>query len=142
MKSLWPSSFDEQNSQTPQEILEQQAKFLPKITEDMVVAVLEEVEEDFFDKMIEGLKGDFFYQFLLKSKFLPNYHFRVMTFSHEITIYPIYIRFEDEIKKELALQARTLVINNEEEFIQLIEKLFNSERMKKVIGAMIKLAKS
>ncbi|MBB6447598.1 hypothetical protein [Bacillus benzoevorans] len=141
MKNLWPTSFDEQEAQSPKEILEQQAKFLPTITEEMVFAVLEQIEENLFDSYLYGLKGDFFYQFLLKSTFLPNYQFRVMTLIHDIAIYPIYLKLEDEIGKELKLE-KSVKLNDEEEFINFIEILFNSERIKKVIGAMIKLAKS
>ena len=142
MNNLWPSSFDEHEFALPKEILEQQGNYLSKLTGEMVFGEVDKMDKDtVFELSYDGFEEEFNYDFLLRSNLLLDYNFRVLSFSHDITIYPIIVRVEEGVVKELGISSPTR-IKTEEDFVDLIARVFNSKRMKRVVGAMIKLAKS
>jgi N-glycosylase/DNA lyase len=143
IENLWPDFGEFANYNTPKEILEQQAKFLPKLTGEIIYAEIRDLTDGdiMFDQEISG--ADFSYKFLLKSKFMDKYQFEIMTIFHDISIYPINIRIEKLIKEEVTPDKpqRSLKIASEEEFNKLLFDIFHSSRMKNVIGSLFKLSK-
>lgn len=143
VENLWPDFGDFGEYNTPKEILEQQAKFLPKLTGEIIYADVRDLTDSelLFESEIEDV--DFAYKFLLKSKFMDKYQFEILTVFHEITVYPIKVRIENLIKKEVLPDKpqRTITLNSEEEFTKLLSDIFRTSRIKGVIGSLLKLSK-
>ena len=144
MKNLWPDSFDETQSRSPKEIVEEQLALLPKLTGDMVFGSIRELSE--IDAALASLTNDFAFSVELESKFIENYRFRVMSFSHDIALYPVKFKYDELLAKEFGIDVGFIVTVHDEaadaaEFEGLLSKVLKSDRGAKVIGAMIKLLK-
>jgi hypothetical protein len=137
MKSLWPEEFTEKEVKPAKEILEEQALLLPKLTGDMVKAGVRQWRD--VEKLLTNHQRDFAFSFLIKGKFLKNYSFKVFDFSHEITLYPTTVEFDEQLSNELGM-AVDIEIETEDQFIELLSKIFASERIKDIIGSIIKLS--
>lgn len=140
MKSLWPESFEENPLEPPKALFEEQARLLPKITGEIVFAEL--VDEIRGGSL--GIPGEFCYRFNIVGKFIGDYRFRVLSFSHNITLYPVKLNLDSELGKELGIEAKAnylMSIQSPDELKILINAVLKSERILKVIGSIIKLSK-
>lgn len=140
MKNLWPESFKEHDVEAPKVIFEQQAKLLPKLTGDLVYAEVAELSAS--QSIHDGLRDDFCYGFYLKGKFLENYSFKVLSFSHDITFYPARLNIDSGIKEELRITDLFVNVESPVELESLLQKFFSSKRLSKVIGSIMKLSKT
>ncbi|MDN3365490.1 hypothetical protein QU577_27495 [Priestia megaterium] len=139
---------------TPKEILQEQAKFLPRLTKDLLYAEIKELEDrelyNSFDYVLDEIDEDdpnpnsnhgFAYKFLLKSRFMDTYRFELFRLHHGIGIYPVTIRLDNDIQKELQLPGTYKEIESEEDFVEFISKVLQSLRVKRVIVALMKLSR-
>jgi len=141
MKNLWPESFKEYDVEPPKVIFEQQAKLLPKLTGDLVYAEVAELSTR--EALYDGLQqDDFRYGFYLKGKFLENYSFKVLSFSHDIAFYPAKLNIDSEIKKELNILSRFFKVESPVGLESFLQQLFSSNRLSKVIGSIMRLSKT
>jgi hypothetical protein len=139
MGNLWPERFEETKRRTAKEILEEQAQYLPKLTGDLVYAWIE--SESTAEGFLRGIKGNFVFSFGIKGKFVPKYRYIIFYFAHDLDIYPVDIALLDEkICQELKIEQKPEV-NNEDEFIKLLERIFHSKRLGDIIGSMMTLSK-
>lgn len=138
--NLW-GDFKDLEVNTPNQILEQQAKFLPKLTGDIVYAEIIPLELPEQFEISSDFDNDLSFKFVLKSKFMDNYQFEMFKYSHDIIIYPTTILLDRETKEELGLSDKFEVVGSEQEFIDFLSKVFKTERIKRVIGALMKLSK-
>ncbi len=142
MKNLWPESFHESTLPSVKTILEEQASLLAKLTGDMVFA---EVVEDLLSPV--ALTGKFSYRFNIIGKFLDNYKFRVMTFSHDITLYPIKFILDEQLGEELGIEpdpitgGHIMQIEDPEEVEIFLKSVLSSKRIQDVVGSILKLSK-
>ncbi|MGB2809942.1 MAG: hypothetical protein WBC22_19535 [Sedimentisphaerales bacterium] len=139
MKNLWPESFKESDFEAPKSIFEQQAKLLPKLTGDLVYAVVDELHQIYARR--EGIANPFAFSFSLRGNFLENYSFKVLSFSHDITAYPVLMNINSEIATEIGIQDVKNEIKSHEELEAILQKILNSNRVSEVIGAIIKMSK-
>jgi len=137
---------------TPKEILQDQAKFLPKLTKDLLYAEIKELEDkelyNSFDYVLDEVDEDdtnpelgFAYKFLLKSRFMDTYRFELFRLHHGIGIYPVMIRLDKDIHQELQLPGTYEEIYSEEAFVKFLSEVLQSTRVKRVIVALMKLSK-
>lgn len=131
MGSLWPETFSEEESRTPKEIIEEQLKYLPRLTKDMVYGELTEANSGMWD---------FGYSFRIRGKFLDNYNFLVLYFYHDLLLYPMKISLDRTIADELGCEAE-IQLNNQDELEGILEKILRSEHVRKVIGIIMKMSK-
>ncbi|MFZ4698866.1 MAG: hypothetical protein ACOYMG_02340 [Candidatus Methylumidiphilus sp.] len=136
MKNLWPEKFEENSNPSAKSILEEQTELLPKITNGIVDA---EVVNS--DDIIENIENDFSYRFNLIGRFIKNYRFKVLSFFHDITLYPVYFNLDEEIATELGYKDNNIKIQTPESLEEFLRTVLQSERVKKVIGSIIKLSK-
>lgn len=136
MDSMWPKQFDLDNSKTPAEILTEQGKYLEKATKNMVYSEVVSIKGDDF---LED-QSTFNYVFYVMGKYLQNYRFNVFTFSFDIALYPITLYLDSKIANELNI-SQNYNIEDEDYFIETLRKIFNSERLKKVIVSLMRLSK-
>lgn len=138
MKNLWPKSFQEQEFEPPKSIFEQQAKLLPKLTGDLVDAKITEL--GYTEAVREGLRNDFAYGFYLTGTFLEKYSYKVLSFSHGITFYPILLNINSEISEELGMEDIRVEVESPEKLESLLENILRSNRVSNVIGSIIKIS--
>lgn len=141
MENLWPDFSKIESIRVPAEILEEQAKLLPKITNDMIYATVEKDEN--IDPYVTADLAllDFKYNFYIRAKFIESYGFRVFKLYHDIVIYPIHIDLDRSIRSELGIDTGIIQIDNEKEFIDFIKEVFGSNKIRNVISSLISLSK-
>jgi len=139
MKNLWPESFKEPDIELPKGIFEQQAKLLPKLTGDFVYA--EVLELSGLTAQYEGIRNTFVFAFYLKGSFLENYSYKILSFSHDIPIYPILMAINSEILNELGMKDARIEVESFEQLELLLQAILKSKRVSEVIGAIIKMSK-
>ena len=88
---------------------------------------------------------------MLTSTYLPGYSFEVFEFGYDISIFPVSIVFEEEITDELGVEEGVdsnfdccyiVECQTEEEFKQKLSEVFATQRFKKVVGGLMKIARS
>ena len=143
MKNLWPEKFEPESLPPPKILLQEQGNLLTKITGGMVQAEVAPLRE--IDQILNSLKNDFAYNFDILGPFLDNYRFTLLKLSHDIAIYPVKMLVNEEVSKELKLQVTSgggaFVAASPEEFEEILQRIFQSDRLKKVIGSIIALSK-
>ncbi|PVZ56603.1 hypothetical protein C9422_18985 [Pseudomonas sp. B1(2018)] len=144
MKNLWPSEFETSDLPSTKELLEEQAKLLPQLTNDMVHADIVQLDE--FDMIRYGLSNDFGYRFDIRGKFLKDYRFNLFSFSHDITLFPVVFKLDEKIATEVVgkqglLPTSKVTIKDAEELENLLSHVFGSARLKSVISSIIRLSK-
>ncbi|HEP9528333.1 TPA: hypothetical protein ACMFPZ_003242 [Pseudomonas aeruginosa] len=138
MKSLWPEIFSESKIRAPKTILDEQGSFLGKITGGIVDA--ETVEMTTFDKAKENTAQDFGYHFHIIGRFIDNYRFRLLSFWHDIGMYPFTIKLDSQLAKEMGI-AEKFSISTQEEFIDLLESALLTRRVETVVASILSLSK-
>lgn len=137
MINLWPKEFKELEYKSAKEILEEQSNLLPTLTGDMVYAEITEMEtlEAFKDSHINN---DFRYTYNLKGKFLSNYSYKVLSFSNNIRLYPVKITLDENIARELDIQAKNIIVDDQEEFELILSRVLKSNYLIETVSAIIK----
>lgn len=139
MKNLWPEEFKPKEIKSAKVILKEQAMLLPKLTGDMVYAEVKKMKK--IDAIQAPHNNDFSYSFYLLGKFLEGYSFKVLDFSYPITMYPVKITLDELIAKEMETKEQ-IEIKDENEFISILGKVLNSDRIKDIVGSIIQLSSS
>lgn len=140
LDNLWPDLNEIQKIKTPKEILEEQGKILPKLTDDLVYATIDPSVIFNSDFSINN-KYDFTYDFNIRGKLLKDYKFKLLTIGHNITIYPVRIRLENDIRKEVGLKNIDLIIDNHNDFVNTLKQVLSSNKLKYVIATIISLSR-
>lgn len=142
MKDLWPSDIAARRVKSPVGILREQASLLGKKTNNIVQA-----EVQLLNSSTDELGSAFF----IVAPALNNYRYRLLTVWHEIDLYPVQIFVGDEISDELSPDIQTkvyhpdfssqpesyIVANSEEQFLDILAKIFGSNKTKGVITALL-----
>ena len=141
MENYWPKIDLEESALFPKEILEEQARFLPEVTHGKLFGEVVDYSMQIYDEIDEYRDSEFCYRFLLKSKFMPNYQFAILTIFHNIEMYPVEIKVDETIKKQLTESKRGFIkVDNEEEFKHELQRILQSEKIKTVMSALIRLS--
>lgn len=140
MDNLWPNFNDIQKIKTPKEILEEQGKILPKLTNDLVYVTIDPSAVFNSDFSLTN-KYDFTYDLNIRGRKLENYKFKLLTLGHNITIYPVRMRLDTDIRKEVGLNNLDIIIDNNNNFVNILREVLNSNKLKYVIASIISLSK-
>ncbi len=143
MQNMWPDSFPENDKIAAKNLFEEQAKLLAKLTNGVIYAEVSEL--DAIDAITSSMKNDFAYRFDIFGKFLKSYRFNVLTFSHDITLYPVKFRLDEKLGTELRLGRGPggflVSIETPEDLQAFVPRVLSSERLKSVIGSILRLSK-
>lgn len=144
MKNLWPDAFSENELPDAKGLLEEQAKLLAKLTNGTVYAAVSEMDQ--IDAINSSMNNDFAYRFDIRGKFLESYRFNVLMFSHDITLYPVKFRLDEQIGKELGVKKSLLggcmtAVDSPDALEAVITRVLQSERLKAVVGSIMRLSK-
>ncbi|MCL2386918.1 MAG: hypothetical protein FWC89_05120 [Defluviitaleaceae bacterium] len=139
--SMWNISLDDGtlgNLTPPDEIVAIQCKHLENMTGGKIIAKISpnRVYDDNYPD-----DNTFKFEFFLTSTFTPAYKYSVMFISHKIEYYPLTVEIDHDIAKEMDISI-FVTANDEEEFISILSKIINSEKVKKVINSLYSMIKS
>jgi len=135
MTDLWPDINDVPKKKSPSVILEEQALLLKEKTNNIVQAEIKRTSPILFRS--ELVKIPFIYEFFLKSPVL-KYKYKLFSIAYDVFMYPTYFDIDREITREI-LGGKEGEINadNEEEYIVILKRIFNSSKTIKIIQSII-----
>jgi hypothetical protein len=156
MENLW-GEFNIENISTPKSILDEQAKYLPKMTKNSVYAVVTYEEKMNIKETEEKKLKDFNYTFYIKSKYIDTYSYRAFSIHHNIDIYPLNMKIDRSLKSDISDKlAKENIVNegllailpddyieimDEEVFKKTIGIILSSQKMKYIISSLVSLSK-
>ncbi len=146
MIDLWPSDLSTVDQRSPLTILKEQAALLGEKTQNIVIAVLE--DRSIPERSLVNMYP-FRYGFLLTSPALGNYRFGLFSIGYDIYMYPVTFDLDsdvaDEILKDIHVKLGkdgTFQASNEDEFTEILKRIFSSRKAVQVIRALLSQAKS
>lgn len=143
MKNLWPEKFEENNKPAAKNLLSEQAGLLSKLTGGIVAAEVSELAD--LQAVSMGHSNDFAFRFDLIGKFLEGYRFHVLSFSHDITLYPVKFRLDENIGAELSIKktynGHVEMIESPQALEAFLERVLTSKRIRDVVGSIMRLSK-
>jgi hypothetical protein len=134
MGSLWPDDLPTDIQKPPRVLLLEQALHLKKqtnsrLTGDVIKRTVTHPDPVTFN-----------YSFVLIAPALGNYSYSLINFDHPVELYPVKIIVDDKMKAalpELFPKERTIMAKDEEEFLMIVGKIFNSECTRKIITGLL-----
>ena len=97
-------------------------------------------KEVVFDVQSElGESAEFVYEFYITSKRTPQYKYRVFFLFYSAMLYPIGVSLDQSISEEINCDKCELRINDEEQFIDMLSKILQSERITSVISNLLRM---
>lgn len=143
MPGLWPDKFTSVTTINPKDLIERESKALEETTNGLVYASLTPSALGMLDKHV------FIYDMIIKSKYLENYSFEVFSIKYDIPFYPLTLILEENIYKELEagdkvdefFHEREMTAETETALLDILKRIFCSERLGLVIGSLIHITK-
>lgn len=160
MKNLFDFDKIEQERSMvfPIEIVKFQCEALKKITGDLIIGKVKEYDEPISDYTTQGLAAisrsidligkpreikiqsklgeqsdsEFTYEFFITSKNMPNFIYRVCFIRYGISLYPVHLVVDETIAEQIGVNS-DLLINNEDEFLDILAKILNCKKFKQVV---------
>lgn len=123
-ESLWPSDFGQGLVRPPVILLKEQARILTELTQSIVQGNVRTTEEE----------KQFFHYLSLVAPALGNYRYDLLRISHTIELYPVNLWYIPDSSKKTA--------NDEDELKVELRTMFNDERTRRVIGALLAQSKA
>ena len=123
-ESLWPT-FDTVNlERDPRIILKEQAMFLEKATKNVLSAEIRTTADN-----QSASRNKIIYDLQIVAPLLSDYRYNLLEIEGKIdTLYPLRIVPSSGEKEE---------VRNEREFIDALERIFKSEKTKKIISVLL-----
>lgn len=161
--NLW-GDFNIEKIETPKSILEQQGDFLTKGTKRKIYGCVNSIEDANLKKsMYVNDKKQFNYEFNLKSDYIPDYSYKLLSIHHDIEIYPLFIELPESIYKEVevnmmftadccsseqykkdhntvVIRNNTIVVDTIDGFKAVLKLILQSEKVKNILVSLISLA--
>lgn len=153
MKNLWRNLENlKGDTNNPIDLVKEQSVFLQEGTEDMFYINIDEINRIplALSKVLSStnIESDFSYKMDLCSDGLLDYAFNIFNIYYGITFYPLLVSVPNEIGLEIiemeifncvnnsSATITYFVINSEEEFEQILEYIFNSDKVRTVLRNM------
>lgn len=139
MIDLWPDNLGEESGRAPAAILREQARHLENKTNKMLTG---RIEPSYLPKVtvMEKFGGDedlFMYEFHLEAPVLDYYRNNLLTIFHGIDLYPVIIHTNETIRKDISRDVLNITADNEEEFLDILKKIFRSEKTVTIINSIL-----
>lgn len=150
MKNLWKDLESlKSDVQNPVDLIKEQAEYLETGTDGLLIlstnsfsrlgVISKKVMND------QNFKIEFKYQVSLKTEYLPEYKYNIFFIYYDITFYPLILNVpfeiadeinkEDEFHKIESTESRIFFkIEDEDEFEQIMEAIFNSNILRTVMA--------
>ena len=146
---LWPEDLELDDIVPPVTILKQQAVLLGKKTKNLLEGQVTTFSAaggmmgSLSQPLVVGGSGKFsitnsavqttlFHNFDLVASTLNGYKYTLFSASHNINMYPVSIAYDDQ----------RIECSTEQEFLQALKSIFNSDETRRVISALIAQSKA
>lgn len=143
MENLWGELIDKKIN-TPKKILEEQSNYLEDMTKGYVYAeVIRRKNEE------RPQFGEFVFHYLLKSRYLEEYSYKLLELSHSVNIYPVFITLDEFVYDEIKSTSKIfdefdtddndfyVKASNEEEFIEVLRTILSSKEVINIVSGII-----
>ena len=140
--------FEEPNETLPDLLIYEQIKDFEVATHGLATINIIELDDRSRLSGIKSLYKIFQFRIILTSQYMKGYSFDILDFGYDVDIYPVVADLESAICDELKLTSNDLfrshkvTSNNEDELIKLITAIFNTNKFKKTVGGLMKLARA
>ena len=144
--NLFENGFEEPGYDFPNKVLSDATQDFGKATDELVR--LNIVPNQMIEQAILGtVKTKFQYRVVVSSSRLKGYSFNVANFGYDVSLYPTYVQMESEIAAELDIdydvtRGHCIRCNDENQFLEAFAKIFNTDKFKKTVGGLLKIARS
>lgn len=128
MIDLWPTEIQTAEIVAPYTIVKEQGNMLGKRTSNLLLGRIK--------RTAPSGDYDFGYIFQITAVSL-GYQYDLFRFYSGADLYPVKIVLDEEISKELSQDNRSIEANTEEEFMEILKKIFASEKTKRLISALL-----
>jgi hypothetical protein len=139
---LWPDDIEHTTLKAPVTILKEQGALLARKTGNIVGGLADRTQ-----LIARGSPDDRFrYSFYLSAPAI-NYVYQLLKISHSDDLYPVEITAGEELYAELPDELRSkliddgsgvkLIADSEDKFMEILKAIFATEKVRKVIGAII-----
>lgn len=143
MDNLWPDFADPTGDiKMPHEILNTQGSFLLQKTKGIIYAEVLKIETDgtWMTEDYDEIEGAFGFRFTIRSKLMDHYRFELFKIFHDFDCYPLTMLLDEKIYEELGLKKPIALARDEEEYFELLKKIFNSKRLITIVSVMLKVS--
>jgi hypothetical protein len=133
MTDLWPSDLGTVTTKSPLTVLREQASMLGTKTKNIVKARIVRA-------LSQSVSGSlpFNYEFLIHAPALDNYSYRLFIIRYDVDLYPVKFELDQAIAEEMAVnREQGLIASGEEEFTQILARIFGSRKTRNVIHAIL-----
>lgn len=138
---LWPDEIKVEKMIAPVTILRQQASLLGKKTKNIVQGKVEDAKG-------ELSINPFNYVFHIVAPALNNYQYRLFKVSYGVSLYPLEMDIEIEIRNEIPsrfFKTKTInriryefaYANSEDDFLEILRTIFNSTKVMHIISVLL-----
>jgi hypothetical protein len=129
--NLWPTDFSVPETVTaPVTILLDQALALGETTKHLVEGEVRTYRGIDRNSLVHAVVDDeIVHSFLIKAPYLDNYRYSLFHVRHKALPYPLTISEVDN--------KPDVVVHNEEEFLNRLKRVFDSEEARRVIQSLI-----
>jgi len=155
MTDLWPTDISTTlNIKLPVEILQEQADLLGVKTKNLVKAIVATiVKDDSFDDLDTNEPLDYLhrdennnseaiklaYSFVIVAPTLGNYHYSLFSIVYDLELFPVQFNLDEELQRQI---NRNPVVNSEEELVELLGKILNAPKTKRIIQSLLTHSRS
>ena len=158
MDNLWPK-IETSSLKTPVTILKEQASLLGANTQNLITAevsalkiydtkitgettpiseVLNQMNSVVFGAKSFHPSAIFRFAFHLVAPALNHYRYQLFFIGYGIDFYPVFFRLDSDIQKELMDDdEQDVIAGTEEEFLETLKAIFNSEKTLRVMRAIL-----
>lgn len=136
-------NFSESKKESPDVIVKNFISGFYEATNELLILKVKEVAD--VQRQLTYLGTTFQYELYLFSPYVDGYNFKVMNFGFNIELVDIKVVMDDTIYEELfgsKLRFGTnFSIKNDNSFIDILEKVFSSNRFKEIVSGLLTIAK-
>lgn len=144
---------------TPKSIVQEQCDELIKITDGLVIGKIQEYDgpiknytHNYASTLAKAItqnfdvqtelgdisEANFKYEFFISSKHTPKFKYRVLFLEYGLSNYPTTIVMDETIAKQLECNYN-IECNDELEFVNTLEEILNSDKIKNVVNNLYSL---
>jgi len=132
-RDLWPEDIAVNEAVAPVAILKDQASLLGERTKNLVEGRVTQRDRSYSDP-------DFTYDFYVVAPALNNYRYRLFSISHGVEFYPL--RIQESGTFDADGRDFELKVNDEDELLETLAKIFSSQKTKGIISSLIAQSKA
>ncbi len=122
-KNLWGDLSDLEIVRTPKDVLKEQADFLTRATEGVLVGNVDEID----------VRGDFRYDFNVTVPSVNNYTLTLLIIQYGLQLYPVRV--------SVMAPRFTETCDDEKEFEAVLTKVLSSKEVKLILSRLLSQAR-